>query len=196
MDNSNSEEIDVTLESRDDLIVKLKKSGATYREIAEVVAISKSQVQRRYFIATGEQLRLDATRNRQALYADLELLIETLRPWVHDDETLPNMDAVSAFLRANKAKALLLGLEVPKVAAPTEDPDTTDGHRDIVMFLAELSAYKRIQDARYADGSNIPLPPGMTERVNVNGDASSKSNLGSMWSMAVEFPSQDDGVLV
>jgi hypothetical protein len=196
MDNSSSDAVEVTLESRDDLIVKLKKSGATYREIAEVVGISKSQVQRRYFLATGEQFRLDATRHRRACYADLELLLEALRPLVHDDEGLLNMDAVSAFLRANRAKALLLGLELPKVAVPTETPDATEADRNRVIFLAQLSEFKRRQDARWAAGLDIPLPPGMTERVNVNEVASSTSHLGSIWSMALDFPSHDDGVLV
>ena len=179
---------DLAKVNRDSIIVRLKMAGATYRQIADVVGISKSQVQRVYREATGEQLKLDTERHKKEVFADLQLLVEALRPYVHDDEVLPNKDAVTAFVRANKAKALLLGLEGPLENTVPGNADEPAVH-PAALYLANLQAWMKTNEKR---GLHPHWPPEMIERVNRDELTSGTVHMGSMWSMALEFPSEDE----
>jgi len=187
---------DLDKRNRDEIIVRLKKAGATYRQIAEVMGVSKSQAQRVYRAATGEQFKLGIEQHRRDLYADLELLIEVLRPIVHDDEVPPHKDHVNAFLRVNKAKALLLGLETPK--ATTVTPVLSEGVDNPIAAerVARLAAFIERTRAISVEGAvRPPLPPGMTERVTVepsNGHVHIGPHGQGMWSMVLEYPQPED----
>ncbi len=187
---------DLDKRNKDDIVVRLKMAGATYRQISAVMGISKSQAQRVYRVATGEQFKLDVARHRRELYADLELLIETLRPRVHDDEVPAHKDDVNAFLRANKAKALLLGLEAPKATTVMGDFTMVQDNPIAAEFVADLAAWIHKTQAISVEGNvRPPLPPGMTERVMVepstNGHVHAGPHGQGMWSMIVEFPRED-----
>jgi len=188
---------DLDKRNRDEIIVRLRKAGATYRQIAEVMGVSKSQAQRVYRVATGEQFKLDIAHHRRDLYADLELLIEALRPFVHDDEAPPHKDHVNSFLRANKAKALLLGLEAPKATTVTPVPRATVDNPEAAEYVSRLAAFIEYQGAISVEGAiRPPLPPGMTERVMLEPSSNGQVHVGphgqGMWSMVVEYPRPED----
>ena len=131
----------------------------------------KSTVHRRYREALA---RLPAFRDIEAhradVYADIELVLETLRPLVHDDEREPTKDDVAGFVRALDAKVRLLGLDAPReslvmhesVGQREENPYARE-------YLMKVAAWARATRAINVEGYQPPLPPGITERVGVSG---------------------------
>jgi hypothetical protein len=106
---------DVDVAERGYDIVRLKREGASFREIAATLGISKSAAHRRYDAAM-EQLPpvQDALQHRLESLVDVELLLAQLRPLVHDDEVRPSPQDVNRFLRAIECEIKLLRLDQPR----------------------------------------------------------------------------------
>jgi len=120
-----------------------------------------------------------------------------LRPFVHDDEVPPDKDHLNAFLRVNKAKALLLALEAPKATMVTPVLSETVDNPQAAQYVARLAAFIQHHQAVSVEGNiRPPLPPGMTERVNVSAGASTVGQAGphghGMWSKVLEYPREED----
>jgi len=188
---------DVDLDARSETIVRLHQAGCTYREIAAVFNISKTRVQQIYHAATRAEYERDIKEHRMDLYADLKILVEALRPYVHTDGIPPHKDDVAGFLRAEKALALLLGLEAPKAAVVTPGLSETVDNPEAAQYVADLAAWIKKHEAISVPGNvRPPLPPGMTERPMIEPSSNGHVHVGphgqEMWSMVVAFPREED----
>jgi len=188
---------DVDLEARSETIVRLHRAGCTYREIAVVFNISKTRVQQVYHAATRAEYERDIKEHRMDLYADLKILVEALRPFVHTDGNPPHKDDVAGFLRAEKALALLLGLEAPKATTVTPVLSATVDNPIAARYVADLAAWIEKHQAISVPGNvRPPLPPGMTERLMIEPSTNGHVHVGphgqGMWSMVVAFPREED----
>ena len=143
---------------------------------------------------------LDIERHRDEIYADIEMVLEALRPFVlgapaPPDIPEPNKDHLAAFRGMIEAKMKLLGLDAPKrTHVMTEDVNVIEENHPAAEYLARLAIWARETNAMNADGYQPALPPGMTERVNVNGSSSmtmSGSGGKGMWSWVLTHPSDD-----
>src|SRR5579872_1483120 len=159
--------VGLTREKRDEMVVGLHESGLTFRRIAEIFDISKSQVQRIYRAATGEQLRLDREHHRREMFTDLRLLIESLRPWVHSDELPPEKDHVAGFLRAQRALALLPGLEEPKQTQVAGDTDIEIYNPQAMAFAMDVAAWAEAHGIMSGDAKHPPVPVSVLEARGV-----------------------------
>jgi hypothetical protein len=186
---------EMELARRQHPVVMLHEAGFSYRRISELTGVSKSSAQRIYRDALAETRGIrDIERHRATLCADLEMLIETLRPLVHDDENPPSADDVTSFLRALGAKAKLLGLNAPARTqlAPVDNNNVVNP--EAALFLAELNIWLRethSYDERTGWHSPPALPPGMTERVNGNGHGELSPPGQGMWSRVLVNPEDD-----
>jgi len=188
---------DVDLEARSEMIVRLHRAGCTYREIAVVFNISKTRAQQIYHAATRAEYERDIKEHRMDLYADLKILVEALRPYVHTDGNPPHKDDVAGFLRAEKALALLLGLEVPKATTVAPVLSETIDNPQAAEYVGRLAAFIQYHQAISVEGNvRPPLPPGMTERAIVEPCTNRGVHVGphgqGMWSMILEHPRPED----
>jgi hypothetical protein len=93
-------------------VIELRRAGLSFRRIAELNQLPKSTCYRRY----GEALAAlpafaDVELCRADVLADLDILLEILRPLVHDDELVPAKADVANFLKALATKMKLLDLD-------------------------------------------------------------------------------------
>jgi len=188
---------DVDLDARSETIVRLHQAGCTYREIAAVFNISKTRVQQIYHAATRGEYESDIKEHRMDLYADLKILVEALRPYVHTDGIPPHKDDVAGFLRAEKALALLLGLEVPKATTVTPVLSETVDNPEAAEYVARLAAFIEYQGAISVPGNvRPPLPPGMTERAMLETSTNGHVHVGphgqGMWTAVMENLREED----
>jgi len=183
---------------RDEIILRLRQAGATYQKIADVVGMAVSSVHAVVHKAMTKVDLHNTEQQRAELAADLRMFIDELRPWVHGvngpflDEKVGNM-----FLRAVKALALLLGLEEPKGTQLRGSFTLAEDNPEAAKYIADLAAWIEAHQAVSVEGNiNPPLPPGMTERVNIqpmtNGQVFHGGLEKSKWSLVVEFPSPED----
>ena len=109
-------------------------------------------------------------------------------------------EAHDFFWKALGAKSKLLGLDAPKrTHMITEDVNLITENHPAAERLAQLAAWARETHAINVNGFNPALPPGMTERAKptsngpgpVNEYDPGRLNGKSMWSMALENPSED-----
>jgi hypothetical protein len=102
---------DLSRAERDALIVRLRRAGAGYRDIATVVGVGKSQVQRVFHTITEEATMQYRERNRLA--DDLQETADALRSTLFDGESPPTIEELAGFVRLMKAQMLLFGLGTP-----------------------------------------------------------------------------------
>jgi transcriptional regulator with XRE-family HTH domain len=198
---------EIDRETRDGDIVRLRLDGLTYREIAEQTGVSISQAQRIFEAARARRRGdRDLEQHHRDVLNDIEDTLDALRSWVlgepvpDDVSPPPPRDLFTQWCKALKAKREFLALDAPKrTEAFTQNVDQGKSNEEIALFLAELNIWMAMTHTRDENGWHTPpvLPPGMTERVNVN-DNSSMNELGvagsggkGMWSMALEHPSDD-----
>ena len=96
------------------------------------------------------------------MYADIELVLETLRPLVHDDEREPTKDDVMAFLRSLDAKVRLLGLDAPRESLVMHGSvGQAEENLYAREYLQKLAAWARATKAINVEGYQPALPPGL-----------------------------------
>ncbi len=145
----------------------------------------------------------DIERHRDDVFADIEMVLEALRPFVlgipgPPDLPEPNRDHLNPFRNMIDAKVKLLGLNAPKQAhVAHEDGGPGEPSEETALFLARLNVWMRQThtfDEKTGWLAQPVLPPGLTERVNVSGTETIKSQVElsppgrSMWSLVLEFP--------
>ena len=196
---------DIDRETRDGEIVRARLDGLTYKEISEQFDLSISQCQRIFEAARARRRGdYDLDKHHRDVLNDIEDVLDYLRPWVLGesvpDDVLPppTKNPIGDFLQTLRAKRQFLGLDAPKrTHAVTQVAEPEPVNREAALYLAELAAWARRTNAMNADGFNLALPPGMTERVNVNDHAHTDGHGPggphgkSLWSMALENPSED-----
>ena len=130
---------------------------------------------------------------------DIEDTLDILRPWIMG-EAVPGEDPPPLtkdlwrdWWKALKAKRQFLGLDAPKrTHVMTQEAREEPFNQHAAERLARLAAWARETNAINVDGYSPALPPGMTERptaVESNGHWTVHGS--SMWSLAIEFPSED-----
>jgi hypothetical protein len=127
---------------------------------------------------------------------DVENTLDLLRPVVLSEPSPPDVlyatkDPFGEWWAGLKARRELHGLDAPKRTHITTE-DLTETNEEAAEYLARLAIWARNQNAINAQGYQPALPPGMTERVTpVSSNGHGKVHGSSMWSLAVEFPSED-----
>jgi hypothetical protein len=164
---------EIIREARHGLVVRLRLDGLTYLGISDRVGLSISQCQRVYETARARRRGdLDIERHRDELYADIEGVLEALRPFVMGtpgppDLPVPNKEALSAFRAMIDAKMKLLGAAAPKEShVVTRSVGAEVENEEAAEFVAKLAAWARRNNAINVRGFKPALPPGMTERVD------------------------------
>jgi hypothetical protein len=195
----------VDREIRDGDIVRARLDGATYKEIAQQTGLSISQCHRVYEAARARRRGdYDLEQHRTNVSNDIDDLLDYLRPFVMGepvpDDVIPppTMNLIGDFLKALKAKRELLALDAPKRSqVMTQEVREEPVNQQAAEYLARLAIWARQTNAINVNGYNPALPPGMTERVNVNGhthidghDPGRPQGKG-MWSTVLENPSED-----
>jgi len=189
----------LTVEQREDWIVTLKDTGASFSRIGEVMEVSKQRahtIYKRAMLKRPGANTLDVETRRRDMAVGLLMLIETMEWKIHDEEYPSTKDEVTLYLRTQKALAVLLGLEQPKQTRRTHDITMTTENPQAAEFAADLAAWIKKHDAISVPGNvRPPLPPGMTERANPTGNAGNNGKAGphgqGMWSMVLEYPRPD-----
>ena len=197
---------EVDRDTRDGDIVRLRLDGLPYREISARVALSISQCQRIVEAARARRRGdLDIERHMDRQHADIERTLDLYRALIFGEE-LPSDQPVPAFQskelhdmwwKGLERRGKFLGLDAPAQShVMTEDLNETENVQ-AAEYMAELAVWARKNNAINVEGYVPTLPPGMDERVVANGHATMNghSKTGhSMWHMAIEFPSEDDGL--
>jgi hypothetical protein len=191
---------EIVRETRHGLVVKMRLEGHTHQAISDRLGLSVSQCHRIYQAARARRRGdYDIQRHIDEQYADIEGALELLRPFVLGIPGPPDMpvlevrEAHDFFWKARGAKSKLLGLDAPKrTHVMSEDVHVIEENHPAAEKLARLAAWARVTNAINVDGYNPALPPGMSERpVAVESNGHGKVHGSSMWSLAVEFPSDD-----
>jgi hypothetical protein len=129
-------------------VVALIREGLSFREIADRTGISKSTAHRRYKQVVAQLPAVqDLREHRGEVFADAEMVIDSLRDRVYDDEVRPPRHEMNVFMRCMETKMRVLGLYDP------------------------------------------PPPPPPVTRASTNAQLVPQGK--SMWSMALEHPSDD-----
>jgi hypothetical protein len=187
---------EMELAKRQHPVVMLHNAGYSYRRIAELTGMSKSTCQRTYREVLAETRGVkDIERHRNEVFLDIEMTLETLRPFVLQlpapddvDPMLSPKELHDAWWRTLKAKREFLGLDAPRETQMIISNDDVVND-EAAEFLADLAVWMRRTGALEV---RPVLPPGMTERVDpsTNGHAHTNGHVygKSMWSMVVDFP--------
>ena len=188
---------EVVRETRCGLIVRLRlEEGLTYREISERVGRSISQCHRDYQRALARRRGdLDIERHRDEVFADLELLLDMLRPLVHGSPPLPDaicptMADVDTFLKVLAAKVKLLGLNAPRESRIQQDIRVTEDHSESQEFLGRVADWWSETQRRRAVSSGrldaIEVPAFPSSKTN-----GSRTNGHMSWQTIVDNPGPD-----
>jgi len=191
----------LTVEQREDWIVTLKDTGASFSRIGEVMEVSKQRahtIYKRAIVKRPGKYTLDVETRRRDMAVGLLMLIETMEYKIHDEEYPSTKDEVILYLRTQKALAVLLGLEAPKATTVTPVLSATVDNPIAARYVADLAAWIEKHQAISVPGNvRPPLPPGMTERAMLepatNGHAHYGPSGQGMWSMVIEYPRPEDG---
>jgi len=202
MTKTRSQGTEIEMAQRQHPVILLHNAGYSFRRIAELTGVSKSTAQRIYRDVLAETRGVrDIERHRARMFADLEMLVEALRPVVHDDECPPKQGDVASFLRALAAVAKLLGLNTSPTNQVFRVDNATVDNPQAARFVADLNVWMRqthTYDEKTGWHAKPVLPPGMTERVDVSGNEpiQSQAELSppgkGRWSMVVEYPREED----
>ena len=171
-------------------------------KIAEVTGLSVgrcSNIHNQYLRERRAQLAVAEHIDQQ--YVDIEKALDIYRALMFGEPLAPDIpinlnpkDTHDLFWKGIAAKAKLLGLDAPSQTHVMHE-DLTETNDEAAEFVAELAAWARRTNAINVGGFNPALPPGMTERpVPVASNGHGKIHGSTMWSMACEFPSDDDGL--
>jgi len=191
----------LTVEQREDWIVTLKDTGASFSRIGKVMEVSKQRahtIYKRAIVKRPGKFSLDPETRRRDMAVGLLMLIETMEYKIHDEEYPSTKDELALYLRTQKALAVLLGLEQPKRTAVTHDDITmTQKNPQAAEFLADLVVWIEREQAINVPGNvRPPLPPGMTERPMIEASTNGHVPIGphgqGMWSMVLEYPREED----
>ena len=197
---------EIDRDTRDGDIVRLRLDGLPYREISARVGLSISQCQR---IVEGARARrrgdLDIERHMDEQLADIEGTLDLYRALIFGEELPPDQpiplfqpkELHDMWWKGLERRGKFLGLDAPaRSHLITEDLNETE-NVEAAEYMAELAVWARKNNAINVEGYVPALPPGMDERVATNGHVGTNGHgtYGhTMWHMAIEFPSNDDGL--
>jgi hypothetical protein len=196
---------EISRETRDGEIVRMRIEGQSYKAIAERVGLSISQCHRVYEAAIARRRGdYDLKQLLDQVFCDLQGLLDELRPWVlqsqYSEPTTPRpltKDLIGDFLKTIGRFCDVFGLNAAK---RTHVPDRTEVEEndEAAEYVAKLAIWAHKNRAISVDGYAPALPPGMTERVQPSANGSNghakirPHGLGSMWSLVLEYPALDD----
>jgi hypothetical protein len=186
--------------AKEQLVLAMRRCGASYPQIETLTGIRKSSAQRMYKKVLTELFRdllADKTTAKLDVLADIEILLEELRPLVHGHHGgIPSPKDVSGFLRALEAKRALMGLDEADESVVLHqhfgepDPETAG-------FLTRLAMWARASKAINVEGYQPVLPPGMDERTVLDvQEVARPTHAATLWDAVVKFPDDeaDDGL--
>ena len=140
----------------------LRKAGATYKQIGQVLGVSE---QRAHRIVTIELRRLNRYRDESAaevLRLELERLDQMFQA-IWPAATAGDKDAINQVLTIMRRRAALMGLEAPRKIAPTTPdgealPGVTLGINigDILAKVREAEREEREQREQLEDQADRP----------------------------------------